>query len=205
MTEASSPPGASGPSSEVSPASIPRQLYAFLWRTSLMLLMLTCCYYVLPEHGLLEDSAATVRSGATLLALAGFALVLRIQLRARRTRPSVWTRAESLLTALYILILVFAIAYFRIAMSDPNAIAGISDRTDSLYFTVTTVATVGFGDIHAVSTGARLLVTIQMLINLVYVGTALRVLSNLRGFSDQGPSQPPSSSSTSPQEATDHE
>ncbi|WP_407342614.1 potassium channel family protein [Pengzhenrongella phosphoraccumulans] len=102
-----------------------------------------------------------------------------MQLKARRNRRTVWTRAEGLLTALYLLILVFAIVYDRMAELSPDQFTGISSRADALYFTVTIVSTVGFGDIHATSTAARLLVTVQMLINLVYVGTALRVLSNL--------------------------
>jgi hypothetical protein len=46
---------------------------------------------------------------------------------------------------------------------------------------VTIVATVGFGDIHAQGTAARLLVTVHMLFNLVYLGTALRLLTGAQG------------------------
>lgn len=176
MPEAPSP--ASAPAEE---EPLARQLSSFAGRTTLMLVLLTGSYYLLPAAGLLDDSTAVARTGAALAALAGFALVLRIQIKARRARPTVWTRAESLLTVLYILILVFSVAYYRMAVSSPDQFAGMANRTDSLYFTVTTVATVGFGDIHAVSSSARLLVTAQMLLNLVYVGTALRVLSTLRG------------------------
>ncbi|RYV52715.1 potassium channel family protein [Pengzhenrongella frigida] len=162
--------------------SIAHQLSAFLWRTTLMLMLLTASYFVLPAGGPFDDPESAARAGCVLLALAGIAVVLRVQRRARRAGPSVWTRAETLLTALYVLILVFAVTYDRIASSSPDQFSGMENRTDALYFTVTTVATVGYGDIHAVSSPARLLVTAQMLLNLIYVGTALRVLSNLRGF-----------------------
>jgi len=160
--------------------TVAHQLSSFLWRTSVMLLLLTGSYYLLPVNGPFDDGEAVARSGAVLVALAGVVVVVRMQLRARRTRPSVWTLAESLLTALYFLVLVFATAYDRIAVSAPSQISGISSRTDALYFSVTIVSTVGFGDIHAAASAARALVTVQMLIDLVYVGTALRVLSNLR-------------------------
>jgi len=161
------------------PDSIERQLLSFLRRTSLMLALLTFSYFVLPTGGAFDDAGTVVRSIGFLAAIAGFVIVLRMQLKARRNRRTVWTRAEGLLTALYLLILVFAIVYDRMAEMSPDQFAGISSRADALYFTVTIVSTVGFGDIHATSTAARLLVTVQMLINLVYVGTALRVLSNL--------------------------
>ena len=51
-------------------------------------------------------------------------------------------------------------------------------RTDSLYFSVTTMATVGFGDVHAAGPVARVMVTVQMVFNLIYLGTALRVLTS---------------------------
>lgn len=175
--------------------SIAHQLSALLWRTTLMLILLTACYFVLPVAGPFDDTESATRSGGVLVALAGAVVVLHVQRKARRTRPSLWTRAESLLTALYVLILVFAITYDRIAVSSPEQFSGIENRTDALYFTVTTVATVGYGDIHAVSSAARLLVTAQMLLNLVYVGTALRVLSNLRGF---GQAPAPHDRDTSP-------
>jgi hypothetical protein len=47
-------------------------------------------------------------------------------------------------------------------------------RTDALYFTVTVFATVGFGDITAVSQSARLVVTVQMLLDLLALGLVVR-------------------------------
>lgn len=49
-------------------------------------------------------------------------------------------------------------------------------RTDSLYFTVTVFATVGFGDISPASQAARLAVTAQMILNLIVVGLGVRLL-----------------------------
>ena len=48
-------------------------------------------------------------------------------------------------------------------------------RTDSLYFTVTVFATVGFGDITATSQTARLIVTVQMILDLIVLGLGIRV------------------------------
>ena len=46
--------------------------------------------------------------------------------------------------------------------------------------TPTLVTTVGFGDVYAAGQGARALATVQMVFNLLYLGTALRLLSQVR-------------------------
>ncbi len=58
----------------------------------------------------------------------------------------------------------------RAAFSEPMS------RTDARYFTVTVFATVGFGDISAVSQAARVLVTSQMVADLLLLGFVLRAV-----------------------------
>lgn len=159
--------------------SLAHEVTEFFWRTSLTLILLTACYYLLPAEGPFHDAVAGTRWGASLIAFAGFVLVVRFQLRIARTKRTVRARAEAMLTALYALILIFAVTYNQIAMHAPGQIDGIHNQTDALYFTVTIISTVGFGDINAVGTAARAVATGQMLINLIYIGTALRVLTTL--------------------------
>ena len=54
---------------------------------------------------------------------------------------------------------------------DPGSLT----RTDSLYFTVTIFATVGFGDITATSQVARVVVIAQMLLDLLVLGLVVKV------------------------------
>ena len=49
-------------------------------------------------------------------------------------------------------------------------------HTDALYFTVTVFTTVGFGDITAKSEGARLLVTAQMIADLIVLGVGAKII-----------------------------
>ena len=49
-------------------------------------------------------------------------------------------------------------------------------RTDALYFTVTVFSTVGFGDITAVTEAARVLVTGQMIADIVILGIGVRII-----------------------------
>jgi Ion channel len=62
-------------------------------------------------------------------------------------------------------------------------------HTDALYFTVTVFTTVGFGDITAKSEGARLLVTAQMIADLIVLGVGAKIIL---GAGDTRPSAPAS-------------
>ena len=52
------------------------------------------------------------------------------------------------------------------------------DHTRALYFTITVFSTVGFGDITPRADLARIIVSIQMLLNLVILGSVVRLLLN---------------------------
>ena len=49
-------------------------------------------------------------------------------------------------------------------------------RSDALYFTITVFATVGFGDISAQDEVARLVVSSQMLLDLIVLGLGIQVI-----------------------------
>jgi len=54
----------------------------------------------------------------------------------------------------------------------------LHDRTDALYFNVSTLATVGFGDVHPVGQLARAAVTLQIVFNLVFLGAAVSMITS---------------------------
>lgn len=65
---------------------------------------------------------------------------------------------------------------------EPGEFVGLATRTDALYFTVSTLATVGFGDVHASGQGAEVAVILQIVFNLVFVAGAISVFTaRLRG------------------------
>ena len=70
---------------------------------------------------------------------------------------------------------LFAATYTVLSGSEQEAFTEPLDRFDSLYFVVTVFATVGFGDISPVSTVARMLVTVQMVADLILIGLVLRL------------------------------
>ena len=52
------------------------------------------------------------------------------------------------------------------------------DHVRALYFTVTVFSTVGFGDITPRTDPARLIVSVQMLLDLALIGAVVRLLFN---------------------------
>lgn len=154
---------------------------ALVGHATLTLVLLSGCYYAVPQHLPWGDVASALRFGGAMLLLASFLLLFRSELRrVRRRYPPQLTRVQLLLTAFYLLVLAFATVYFVLALNVDGQFQGIANRTDALYFTVSTVATVGFGDVHASGSIARALVTMQMIFDLIYLGTAVRLLGVVR-------------------------
>ncbi|MGN8553385.1 UNVERIFIED_CONTAM: potassium channel family protein [Microbacterium sp. SLM126] len=84
---------------------------------------------------------------------------------------------EALAVIAPLYLLAFAAVYFLIGYNDPSSFTQELTRMDALYFTVTVFATVGFGDIAAVSQSGRVIVTIQMVLNLILLGAGVRLLT----------------------------
>lgn len=83
---------------------------------------------------------------------------------------------EALASTVPLFLLLFAAIYVTMAQASPaNFSTHRLTRTDALYFTVTTFSTVGYGDITAVSQSARLVVTAQMILDLLVLGLGIRV------------------------------
>jgi voltage-gated potassium channel len=82
---------------------------------------------------------------------------------------------ESVLIAVPLLVILFALIYLGIDSSGPNEFSERLNHTSSIYFTMTTLATVGYGDIVPKTQMARLTVTAQMAIDLVLVAVIVRV------------------------------
>jgi len=100
--------------------------------------------------------------------------VLQLRVISRAAHPGV-RAIEALATMLPLFLLLFASAYFVMARSSPANFSTHSlTRTDALYFTVTVFSTVGFGDITAASQTARVVVAVQMLLDLLALGLVVR-------------------------------
>jgi hypothetical protein len=148
-------------------------MVASVARPVLTVTALLLAYYLLPVDRRL--------TGWTLVGLVGglvlVVVVLVWQIRAilRSAHPALQgIQALAITVPLYLL--TFANVYYLVARNVPDSFTDPLTRTDALYFTVTVFATVGFGDIAPVTQAARVLVTVQMVGNLLLLGVALRVI-----------------------------
>lgn len=105
----------------------------------------------------------------------GVLLVCRVTQVTRSPFPRV-RAVEALGTTVPLFLLLFAASYVAMSANDPASFTEPVDRVDAAYFAVTVFATVGFGDITAVTQPARVVTTLQMVTGLVLVGLIARVI-----------------------------
>jgi voltage-gated potassium channel len=156
---------------ELSPARRRRLFGLGLLRALATTVVLVALYYLLPlDH--ITNVPLTLTAGVVIL-LAVTAWQVRAIIRARY--PAL-RAVEALAATAPLFLLLFASAYFTMSGTHPANFSPRSlTRTDALYFTVTVFSTVGFGDITAASQSARLVVTAQMLLDLLVLGLGIRV------------------------------
>jgi voltage-gated potassium channel len=156
------------------PEAVPRlRVLLVVVRGLLVTTGIVVLYYVIPLRTTI-DVGTLVR---LLLGLAAFAVLIAWQLRAIVRSPHPALRAvETIAVAIPVFLLMFAATYALMSAAQPAAFSEPMSRTDALYFTVTVFATVGFGDLSPVSTAARVVVTIQMIADLLLLGLVLRAV-----------------------------
>ncbi|MCZ4510898.1 potassium channel family protein [Streptomyces sp. ActVer] len=151
---------------------------------------LVTAYYLLPL-----DGRGTART-ATLLTCGLLAVVLVFLWEVRAIMRSTLPRlkaVEALAVTLALYLVLFSSVYYLLDHSSPGSFSEPLNRTDALYFTLTTFTTVGFGDITALSQTGRVVTMLQMLGGLVLVGIAAKVLAGAvrAGLRRQGREPPP--------------
>ena len=147
------------------PTAERRRLVAIgLLRALATTIVVVAAYYLLPL-----DNLAGISLGVALaVGLLALTAVVAYQVRAIIRHPHSAVRAiEALAATVPVFLVLFAATYFMMEQSNPgNFNIDSLTRTDSLYFTVTVLATVGFGDISAASQAARVAVMAQMILDL---------------------------------------
>jgi hypothetical protein len=139
-------------------------------RTTIVLLV---AYFLIPVTGLGRRSAIV----ALTLGAAAFLVTMSWQINKIVAADYPQLRAaESVGAALPIVVVVFAIVYESISNANATSFSQPLDHVAGLYFTVTVLSTVGFGDIVPNSDAARLVVAGQMVLDLVLIGTIVRLL-----------------------------
>jgi voltage-gated potassium channel len=143
-------------------------------RCAYSLTVIVGLYYVLPLRGDALDGTAILR---LVIGVLLFVVVLRNQLRRISHADLPELRAvESVVVVVALFLCVYASVYVTLSRIRPSSFSEHLDRTGGLYFVITTFGTVGFGDIFPKTDLARLLVSSQILLDLVFIAVIVRLL-----------------------------
>ena len=141
-------------------------------RIIVSIVVLVVLYYLVPDD---------TKIGAPVLIrfLVGFAffifvLVWQIRQIINSTRPGM-RAAESIATIAVLFLVIFALLYYSMERSNAANFSQHLDRTESLYFTLTVLSTVGYGDITPTTDPARIAVMFQMVLDIIFIGAGLRL------------------------------
>ena len=112
-----------------------------------------------------------------VLGLIAFVVFLAWQIRRilSATYPGLQA-VEALALALAVLIVVFAFTYLSLSRANPGNFSEKLDHVSAVYFTVVTFGTVGFGDIVPKTDTTRLLVTVQIVLDLIVLAGIARTI-----------------------------
>ncbi|MFQ1002824.1 potassium channel family protein [Modestobacter sp. SSW1-42] len=156
-------------------------------RMSGAVVLLVAAFYVVPVAEPVAEPGTLLRAGGTAVLLgAGVWFIAREVVREARVAgggaPAERVQVDRLVLALVLGVLVFALADFVVATSGDGQFVGLQTRTDALYFSLATLCTVGFGDVHAAGQLARALVSLQMVFDVAVLASAIQVIGRgLRG------------------------
>ena len=150
-----------------------RTIVLMLLRALASSAVLVTVYYLLPfnhsSHGL----------AITMLVIGLVLLTGLVTVQVRWVATSRYPRLraiEALATSVPLFLLLFASAYIVMATLAASSFSQPMTHTNALYFTVTVFATVGFGDITANTEAARLVVTAQMITDLIIIAVGAKVI-----------------------------
>jgi hypothetical protein len=106
----------------------------------------------------------------------GFALKWQVSRVTRARRPGLLA-AESLIISAVLFVAIFSAIYVIIDGNVPGSFSEPISHFTATYFALTVLATVGFGDITAVSNVARFMVMVQMALGLGFIAVIIRVFT----------------------------
>src|SRR4051812_40127551 len=139
--------------------------------------LVVIAYFYLPlsRDEVVRHQAANVM--IVVVAIVGMAWVVVIEVR-HQIDDFEDRRIDRLVVSVVVVMVGFSLIFYLLARSNPSQIAGLHTRIDALYFTLTTMSTVGYGDIHATGQVARAVIVVQILFNLVIITTAAHLVSS---------------------------
>lgn len=155
-----------------------------MWRESVFFVLRTLAalvfiFWLLTLTPTQTDPAISIPLILLGLGIAGYGFVLRMQLkRVHRAKMPGLIATESLIVSAALFIAIFSSVYVIVNGDAPGSFSEPLDRFSAAYFTLTVLATVGFGDITPVSDTARFLVMVQMALGLGFLAVIIKVFTS---------------------------
>ena len=123
-----------------------------------------------------EDSPAGVVVGIAFVGLLYLGVAIWSVGRISKSRHPLRAGMTVLGVMITAVVVLFALTYVTMSTHNVAAFNVPLDKISSLYFTLTILTTVGFGDIHAVTHPAMIAVMVQMVVSLTLITTVGRVI-----------------------------
>ncbi|MEV3936459.1 potassium channel family protein [Glycomyces sp. NPDC049804] len=155
----------------------PRRGHPLRWLLACVALMIL--YSVVPVSNEPESGSLVLRWTATVLILAGLAFAIRWQSLRQLREPD--APLGALIVAILAGLLLFALLDYALAVNRPGEFNELHTRVDALYYAVSTLATVGFGDVSAQGQVARTVLCVQMAFNLTAIASAASIVARKFG------------------------
>ena len=164
-----------GPSVPSSRSAAWRLGLRVLLRVSVTVTLLFAAYFLLPVRKVGHGSDIPW----LLLEMAVFGVIVAVQVPVIvKAKYPILRAVEALSVTVPLFLLIFSRIYLANSLASPTAFTQPLDTSTALYFTVTVFATVGFGDIVALTDSMRMLVTVQMLLDLAVLGVVIKLLTS---------------------------
>jgi voltage-gated potassium channel len=144
-------------------------------------------YFVVPIRSEPDPVVLVLRWCATVVLLAALGIVIRWQAVRQIREPD--APLGGLVVGILAGVLLFALTDYGVAVYRPGQFTGLETRIDALYYALSTLSTVGFGDISAHGQLARVLVCVQMAFNFTAIAGSASLIA--RKLADRARSRQP--------------
>ncbi len=152
----------------------PRQVAATLVRTALAVAALLSVYFLFPLNG---GDNIVLQGVAVFVGLVAFgAIFVRQMRRIRKARYPVLRAVEAIALVATLFVVVMASLAWGLDQATPGSYSEALSRLDALYYTVTTLGTVGFGDITPTTEVTRAVTTVQIVLGVALLGAGIRMM-----------------------------
>ena len=139
-------------------------------------MLLVVVYYLVPIREATSVPDQVIRVGFALLVIVAVVAWITREVVRQTSQTAAEVNQDRLLLLVVVGLIFFAVADLVVARTVPMEFVSLETKTDALYFALTTLATVGFGDVHAEGQIARTLVIIQMVFNVVVLTRAAQAV-----------------------------